>query len=103
MHSPFVSSFPSPVSFHRTVSFPGKVLNFHIMLGDRYHLGHINPHAFRHSQASILLQDGDIVTAAKRLGHAKPTTTLNIYGHMMPQTDKEAAARVSAAFLKNTK
>ncbi|MCD7878333.1 MAG: site-specific integrase [Candidatus Gastranaerophilales bacterium] len=42
-------------------------------------LPHINPHAFRHSQASILIHEGvDITTVNKRLGHANVSTTTDI-------------------------
>ena len=79
---------------------PDTVTRYYARLGARYNLGKINPHAFRHSQASMLLQDGDIITASKRLGHAQTSTTMNIYGHMMPKTDKAAAAKIGAALFK---
>lgn len=79
---------------------PDSVTRYYRRFGAQYNLGHVNPHAFRHSQASILLQDGDIVSASRRLGHSQTSTTLNLYGHMMPATDRDAAARVGAAFLK---
>ena len=82
---------------------PDSVTRYYARFGERYNLGKVNPHAFRHTQASILLQDGDIVTASKRLGHAQTSTTMNIYGHMMPLTDKEAAEKVGKAFLKSKK
>lgn len=79
---------------------PDAVTRYYARLSEKYGLDfHINPHAFRHSQASVILADGDIVSASRRLGHAQTSTTLNIYGHMMPQTDIEAAARVADAFL----
>ena len=44
----------------------------------RHELGHINPHAFRHTMASLLLHGNmDIAAISKRLGHAKITTTVN--------------------------
>lgn len=43
-------------------------------------LPHINPHAFRHSVASILISAGtDIVTVSKQLGHAQVSTTGDIF------------------------
>ena len=49
----------------------------------------INPHAFRHSMATALLADGmDIVGVSRRLGHAKPSTTVNIYAHLVDESDK---------------
>ncbi len=49
----------------------------------RYELPHINPHAFRHTMASILYFNGaDSISISKRLGHAKVSTTVNLfYGH----------------------
>ena len=82
---------------------PDTVTRYYARLSEKYNLGfHVNPHAFRHSQASIILQDGDIVSASKRLGHAQTSTTLNLYGHLMPETDRAAADRVGDAFLGNT-
>jgi integrase len=39
----------------------------------------------------------DIVTISKRLGHAKPSVTLAIYGHMFHTDDRKAAAAINAA------
>ena len=53
---------------------------------------HINPHAFRHSHVSTLLLNGvDPLSASKRVGHASPTTSFNMYGHIMKEADKRAA------------
>lgn len=52
----------------------------------------INPHSFRHSQASLLFFNGnDPVTISKRLGHAKVSTTTDIYSHIMQKADKKAS------------
>ena len=49
-------------------------------------------HDLRHTQATVLLKHGeDILTVSRRMGHAKPSTTLDVYGHVMPGMDKEAA------------
>lgn len=49
-------------------------------------------HDLRHLAASVLLAAGvPIHTVSKRLGHARTSTTLDIYGHMMPGTDDLAA------------
>lgn len=45
----------------------------------------LSPHALRHSVASYHLGEGrDAVTVAALLGHAQTSTTLNIYGHALP-------------------
>lgn len=52
----------------------------------------INPHSFRHSQASLLFFSGnDPVTISKRLGHAKVSTTTDIYSHIMQKADEKAS------------
>jgi integrase len=32
-----------------------------------------------------------VVTVAQRLGHARASTTLNVYGHCIPGADRDAA------------
>lgn len=57
-------------------------------------------HCFRHTHASELLAKGvPIVDVSRRLGHAKVSTTLNIYSHCMPSADKDAV-RVVKRLLK---
>ena len=49
-------------------------------------------HSLRHTHASALIAAGkDVVTISRRLGHAKPTITLNVYGHLFANTDAECA------------
>lgn len=51
-------------------------------------------HAFRHLNASLLINSGaDVKTVSASLGHSQVTTTLNIYAH----TFEEAQARASEA------
>lgn len=58
----------------------------------RHDLPHINPHAFRHTMASILYFNGlDSVTISKRLGHSKVSTTADIYAHIIQEADERAA------------
>lgn len=49
-------------------------------------------HELRHTQATLLLAHGaPIKTVQARLEHADASTTLNIYGHALPEQDHEAA------------
>ncbi len=60
-------------------------------------------HSLRHTHASHLISAGvDIMTISRRLGHASPTITLGVYGHIMPQADDKAAAAIEAAFAGST-
>ncbi len=71
---------------------PNSLLYFFNKLEKDYNLPHIHPHKFRHSQASILINEGvDIVTVSKRLGHAKTSTTSDIYAHMLRKSDETAS------------
>ncbi len=63
---------------------------------DRHALPHINPHAFRHTAASIMISHGtDVVTVSKLLGHAKVSTTEDIYSHLIDES-KQLASNVLA-------
>ena len=61
----------------------------------RHKLPPIHPHKFRHTQASLLIAQGvDILTVSKRLGHAKVSTTLDIYSHILEKGDEKASAAI---------
>lgn len=64
----------------------------------------INPHSFRHSQASLLFFSGkDSITISKRLGHAKVSTTTDIYSHLIQKADVEASDTLADMFLRKEK
>lgn len=49
-------------------------------------------HDLRHFHASVMLQSGQsLLLVSKRLGHASISTTGNVYGHLLPGWQKEAA------------
>ena len=81
---------------------PDSVTDYLKKFSKRYSLPHINPHAFRHTMASLLDFNGvDSVSISKRLGHAQVSTTANIYAHVMEEADKRNAEILSNIFLKN--
>jgi integrase len=56
-------------------------------------------HDLRHYVATRLLTAGiDVRTVAGRLGHRNPSTTLNVYSHFVPETDREAADALGQIF-----
>jgi integrase len=60
-------------------------------------------HSLRHTHASMLIAGGvDVLTVSRRLGHASPTITLNVYGHLIHGGDDRAAQIVAAAFGSKT-
>jgi len=49
-------------------------------------------HDLRHTAASLMLNNGiDVLVASQRLGHAKPSITLDVYGHLMLSKQTEAS------------
>lgn len=71
---------------------PDSVTGYCDKFSDKYGLRHINPHAFRHTAASLLYFAGmDTISISARLGHSKPSTTQNIYAHVMAEADSRAA------------
>lgn len=64
-------------------------------------LPHINPHAFRHTVASVLLGAGtDVVTVSKQLGHANTSTTENFYAHIIEENKAKAADCIADVLLR---
>lgn len=67
----------------------------------RHNLPHINPHAFRHTVASVLLANGtDIVTVSKQLGHASVNTTENFYSHIIEENKAKATECIADVLLR---
>ncbi len=80
---------------------PDSVTDWLKKFSKRHDLPHINPHAFRHTMASMLYFNGvDSVSISKRLGHAQVSTTANIYAHVMEEADKKNADILADVFLK---
>jgi integrase len=49
-------------------------------------------HDLRHFHASVMLQNGQsLLLVSKRIGHASVSTTGDVYGHLLPGWQKEAA------------
>jgi len=80
---------------------PGTVDGWLRRFRKKYNLPHLNTHAFRHTQASILLFNGvDAVSVSRRLGHAKVSTTTDIYSHIMDEAEAKATECVADVIYK---
>jgi integrase len=54
-------------------------------------------HDLRHWHASVLIRRGvDFTEISDRLGHAQTSTTMDIYGHLLPDKGGRAAAAIAA-------
>ncbi len=61
-------------------------------------LGDVTFHALRHTHASQLIDANvDVVRISKRLGHASPNITLQVYAHLFRKRDDVSADAINAA------
>ena len=69
--------------------------SYFISLADRAGLPIIRFHDLRHTAASLMLNHGvPVIAVSRRLGHSKPSITLDIYGHLIPSMQVEAAQKI---------
>lgn len=84
-----------------TPMIPDSITAWLRKFSQRPDLPHINPHAFRHTMASILINNGkDIVSVSKRLGHARVSTTTDIYSHIIREADEQASECLADVMLR---
>ena len=81
--------------FPSTVGTPSNTSNmtkdFRKVL-DMAGLPRIRFHDLRHTAASLMLNNGiPVIVVSNILGHSKPSTTLDIYGHLLSDTRADAA------------
>jgi integrase len=85
----------------------GKPINNNNLLNRYYYpaleaadLPRIRFHNLRHTFASLLIDQGEnAVYIADQMGHAKPTITLDVYGHLMKKRNPQAASVLEATIL----
>ena len=72
----------TPSNLHRDFHH---VLAFAVLLRIRFH-------DLRYTAAALMLNHGvPVIVVSKILGHAKPSTTMDIYGHLINEMQEEAA------------
>lgn len=63
----------------------------------RANVKRIKFHGLRHSCASLLLAAGEpLLDVSKRLGHADPSMTLRVYGHVLDGAQESTASRIGS-------
>lgn len=83
---------------------PGNVNVMLAAFSKKYGLPHINPHAFRHTAASVLISEGvDVVTVSKMLGHANTSMTTDIYSHVIEESKRKATECIADVMLRKKK
>ena len=79
---------------------PDSITDWLKKFSDKNDLPHINPHAFRHTLASVLCLNGvDMTTISKWLGHKSVSTTMNIYEHILDKGREQVVNCVSDVIL----
>lgn len=59
-------------------------------------LSDIRFHDFRHTSFALMLNNRvDILVASKRLGHARPSITLDVYWHLLISVQNEVAEKMN--------
>ena len=70
--------------------------------GKKYGFPGLHPHTLRHTMATIQIAGGaDIVSVSKKLGHAAPSITLNVYSHANQEAQMRANQVLETALYKN--
>ena len=65
-------------------------------LGARVGIPDITLHKLRHFHATIALHQGNNpVVVSRRMGHSKVSTTIDLYGHVLPGWQKDVAENVA--------
>jgi integrase len=86
--------------FGRTAERPLRVATAHERARRAWAKAGLPPiglHECRHTGITLYLQAGaDWVTLAKIAGHADPTITMGIYGHLLPDSERRAAKRLDS-------
>ena len=92
----------------RNLIFPnaaGQPMNYSNLVPRSYqpalaeaNIGTIRFHDVRHTYARLLIDQGENIKYIQtQLGHSSPTVTLDVYAHLMKETNQEAAIRLEKA------
>jgi integrase len=85
--------------------FPDSLTQWFHRFVQRNGLPDVHVHSLRHTYASMQIADGiPLVVVSHNLGHAKPSTTSNIYAHVIASAEAKAAEvmdRFSDVILEN--
>jgi integrase len=87
--------FPSAVG---TPIWPDNITRDYNRLVEKAGVLRIRIHDLRHTYATVALKNGaNLLAVSRQLGHARPSTTSDIYGHIDSEMQQEASAAVASA------
>ena len=79
--------------------YPGTIDNWVHKVCDAAGLPHRTVHSLRHTNITMQIAVGvPLVTVAGRAGHARTSTTTDIYSHFLKSSDKTAAEKLEQMF-----
>lgn len=92
------------IQFNGAPMHPDTISKWFSKFIKRNNLPKLTYHGLRHTNASLLIGQGvDVKTISGRLGHARASTTTDIYSHLLKRPDEEAAQKLDNIFNKNSK
>jgi integrase len=72
--------------------FPDSISQWFTKFIKRSGLPKVTVHSLRHTYASLMIAEGTpLVVVSHQLGHAQPSTTANIYAHVIKSAEAKAA------------
>jgi integrase len=72
--------------------------SYHPQYSEELRLPRLTAHGLRHTSATLMLANGvPPKVAAERLGHADPSLFTNLYSHVTPTMQREAADKIGSA------
>lgn len=81
----FTTDFGEPI-------FPDSITQWFTGFIKRSGLPKVTVHSLRHTYASLMIADGvPLIIVSHNLGHAQPSTTSNIYSHVIASAEAKAA------------
>ena len=85
-----------PTGIGTPISQRNLLRNFKVLL-QQAGLPPIRFHDLRHTAASLMLNHGvSAIVVSRRLGHARTSITMDVYGHLIPSMQAEAAELIDA-------
>ena len=86
------------------VMHPDSVTGYCAKFLEKNNLPYFTPHSLRHSNISLMIAQGvDIKTVSTRAGHARVTTTGDIYAHQIKSANAKAAEKIGNILNKSLK
>lgn len=88
--SPLPVVFPVCVKSHGAIITPNNIEYCMRKIHGELELPHVSFHTFRHTHATLLIEQGaNIKSVSRRLGHSSVATTLETYAHVTDRMESE--------------